>query len=170
MGRSFYTLLLTALMLPGLALFQCSNSDDGADQEALLLLILEQSSSSTSVCGGTNENWDGTSEDLSLSAKNHAFKKFTPAADGTFTVTLTWTGGADVDQLRLYVGGENTIMSTDPHNLGDYTLSDTSEITPATITTSVTSGSFRCIAIYAPQCDSSSDTGSGTCDYSIQVN
>lgn len=170
MQRGFHFLLVSLLILSGVGLFHCSNSDGGEDQEALLLLLLEQSSSGTSACGGTNENWDGTSEDLSLSAKNHAFKKFTPAADGTFTVTLTWTGGADVDLLRLYVGAENTLMSTDPHTLGDYTLADTSESTPATVTTSVTGGSFRCIAVYAPQCDSSSDTGGGTCAYSIQVN
>ena len=155
----------------GLAL-TCTSSDDDSDATnmALLLLLTSSSSSSSTSCGGTNDNWDGTSEDLTVTTKNHGFKKFTPAADGTYTITLTWTGTGDVDTLRLYVGSENTIMSTDPFNLGDYTLSDTGESTPATVTASVTSGSFRCVAVYASQCDSSSTTGSGDCAYTIKVN
>lgn len=148
----------------------CSNNDDDDSTLIALLALLGTSSTDVSSCGGNNDNWDGTSEDITITTHTTSFKKFTPAADGTYTVTLTWTGTGDVDSLRLYVGSENTIMSTDPFNLGDYTLSDTGESTPATVTASVTSGSFRCIAVYARQCDSSSTGGTGDCAYTIKVN
>lgn len=163
--------ILLAGLLACILAAACTSSDDDSDTTSLILLaLLNNSSSNSTACGGTNDNWDGSSEDITITTKNHGFKKFTPAADGTFTVTLTWTGTSDVDSLRLYVGSEDTIMSTDPFNLGDYTLSDTGESSPATVTASTSSGSFRCVAVYARQCDSSSDTGSGDCAYTIKVN
>ncbi len=161
---------LAVLFALVLSLNTCSNDEDDDRNSLLLLLLLNNNSSSATSCGGSNTNWDGTAEALSVTTKNHGFKKFTPAASGTYTVTLTWTGTGDVDSLRLYVGADNTLMSTDPFNLNDFVLSDQTETSPATVTASVSAGAFRCIGVYARQCDSSATQGSGTCAYTIKVN